>query len=501
MNIKVSLSKPSYKIDQKSLEKDMVLAREKHLFRYAIRRRIVFFMDGYRYAINAVKKRWGLDIIFFEAGHELVKPIYFIEKFNEDAALLWLKKLNEGESFADKLIGELKDIIETAKKLVASVPERPLKSAEIRDLLLAHLAWWIEYFEVGFLWFSLENIREKIDEEIGALWKGSKNDLQYFLGAVYRPIKLPLSSLEQRDLLKLKQLSGDERDEALKAHWLKYRHLAIHDSVGDEFFTLEYFTDRLKIFDQTEEFKKVKEAFDMADQEMVKATKLTNEADLPEVLKKKIDFVRWFMYIRTDSIDHFTAVNGAYKRVFESLADLFNLPMGAVLMMTYEEIISSLEKRELTVARDTVLDREKRGYAYFIGPSGSYLVTGDDIDQIHTFVAPKETGPKPKEVKGQTAFAGVAKGPARVVLDSNKANEVKEGEILVTTMTNPEYVPAMQRSAGIVTNEGGILCHAAIMSREFRKPCIIGTKIATDVFQTGQIIELDAKNGTARIVE
>ena len=171
MNTKINLSKPLYKIDQTALEKDMILAKEKHLARYAIRRRIVFFMDGYRYAAKAVKKRWDLDIIFFEAGHELVKPIYFIEKFNEDAAVLWIEKLNKDEGFADKLIGELKNIIEVAKGLVRAVPERHLKPDEIRDLLLAHLSWWIKYFEVGFLWFSLENIREKINEEIRATWK------------------------------------------------------------------------------------------------------------------------------------------------------------------------------------------------------------------------------------------------------------------------------------------------------------------------------------------
>jgi len=58
----------------------------------------------------------------------------------------------------------------------------------------------------------------------------------------------------------------------------------------------------------------------------------------------------------------------------------------------------------------------------------------------------------------------------------------------------------MKRSAGIITNEGGILCHAAIMSREFQKPCIIGTRNATDVFATGDVIFLDADDGIAKIL-
>jgi len=59
----------------------------------------------------------------------------------------------------------------------------------------------------------------------------------------------------------------------------------------------------------------------------------------------------------------------------------------------------------------------------------------------------------------------------------------------------------MKLSAGIITNEGGILCHAAIMSRELRKPCIIGTKIATDIIKTGDMVEVDADNGIVKIIK
>ena len=108
---------------------------------------------------------------------------------------------------------------------------------------------------------------------------------------------------------------------------------------------------------------------------------------------------------------------------------------------------------------------------------------------------PKEDKKEIKELKGQVAFKGKVRGIARVILDRRNANELKEGEILVTTMTSPEFVPAMKISSGVITNEGGILCHAAIMSRELRKPCVIGTKIATDLIKTGQEIILDANSG------
>jgi pyruvate,water dikinase len=65
-------------------------------------------------------------------------------------------------------------------------------------------------------------------------------------------------------------------------------------------------------------------------------------------------------------------------------------------------------------------------------------------------------------------------------------------------MTRPDYVPAMKKAAAIVTNEGGITCHAAIVSRELGIPCIIGTKIATEVFKDGDVVEVNANHGWVR---
>ena len=77
-------------------------------------------------------------------------------------------------------------------------------------------------------------------------------------------------------------------------------------------------------------------------------------------------------------------------------------------------------------------------------------------------------------------------------------DQFKEGMILVTPMTAPEYLPIMKKSLAIITNEGGITCHAAIVARELKKPCIIGTKIATQVLKDGDMVEVDADSGTIR---
>ncbi len=82
-----------------------------------------------------------------------------------------------------------------------------------------------------------------------------------------------------------------------------------------------------------------------------------------------------------------------------------------------------------------------------------------------------------------------------------KLKNFNSGDILIATQTHPNLVPQMKTAVAIVTDEGGITCHAAIVSRELSKPCIIGTKLASKIFKTGDNIELDLKNGSVKKVE
>jgi len=99
---------------------------------------------------------------------------------------------------------------------------------------------------------------------------------------------------------------------------------------------------------------------------------------------------------------------------------------------------------------------------------------------------------------GAVAFKGKAKGIARIVLDPRKCDKFEKGDILITGMTRPEFLPLMRKAAGFVTDAGGMLCHAAIVARELRKPCTVGTEIATKIFRNGDLVEIDAFNGVVK---
>ena len=103
-----------------------------------------------------------------------------------------------------------------------------------------------------------------------------------------------------------------------------------------------------------------------------------------------------------------------------------------------------------------------------------------------------------------SACKGLVKGKVKVIPFSLKPEEYlskfKEGEILVSTTTGPEMVIIMEKAAAIVTDEGGLMSHAAIVAREFNIPCVVGTKYATEVFKDGDMIEVNAHNGIVRKV-
>lgn len=101
-------------------------------------------------------------------------------------------------------------------------------------------------------------------------------------------------------------------------------------------------------------------------------------------------------------------------------------------------------------------------------------------------------------LRGIPASLGAVKGKVKILHDPSESHKIKMGDILVTEMTDPLYMRAMMKAGGIITNIGGVLSHAAIVSREFRIPCIVGTEKATEILKDEQIIVLDATKGEVR---
>lgn len=141
------------------------------------------------------------------------------------------------------------------------------------------------------------------------------------------------------------------------------------------------------------------------------------------------------------------------------------------------------------------LKARKKKSVYFWDEQGMECVYGSETDTIRKTILGETDYSDIDDFRGLTARIGKAVGKVKIVRSATEIDKVKQGDILVAVMTRPDYVPAMKKAGAIVTDEGGITCHAAIVSRELGIPCIIGTKIATKVFKDGDLVEVNANHG------
>jgi len=105
-------------------------------------------------------------------------------------------------------------------------------------------------------------------------------------------------------------------------------------------------------------------------------------------------------------------------------------------------------------------------------------------------------------LKGFAAYKGRIMGKVKIIFDPRKERgKFEEGNVLVTSMTTPDFVPLIKKAAAIVTDEGGLLCHAAIVARELKTPCLIGTKTASKTLKDGDLVEVDANSGKVTVIK
>lgn len=242
-----------------------------------------------------------------------------------------------------------------------------------------------------------------------------------------------------------------------------------------------------------------------ADTQKIKATPERNRA-AKEALLKEVPLDEELLFlIRTT--EHFTRWQDERKR-----ATFFAIHFGSLILgemgrrigVPIEEL-KYLSPREagriLSEKPDRgLLQARRKNSVFYWDKEGHEAASGEQADEVKKKILGSLDLGAINDFRGLTACIGRATGKVKVVTSAKDVNKVEEGDILVAVMTRPDYVPAMKKAAAIVTDEGGITCHAAIVSRELQKPCIIGTKLATKVLKDGMDVEVDANHGMVKIM-
>jgi phosphoenolpyruvate synthase/pyruvate phosphate dikinase len=210
-----------------------------------------------------------------------------------------------------------------------------------------------------------------------------------------------------------------------------------------------------------------------------------------------VDVMRELVFFRTYRTDVLFRSYYYVKGLFSEVSKRLGLADEDLFYLFYDEIPRSLAAGR---ADKKTISERKSGYVlYSLYGETRFDENKELIKSLHELDRAQATGAD--EIKGAIAFKGKVTGVVKLVMRTEDARKVNDGDILVSSMTKPDYIVAMQKAVGFVTDEGGITCHAAIISREMRKPCIIGTKIATQVLKDGDLIEVDADKGIVKVVK
>jgi phosphohistidine swiveling domain-containing protein len=219
-------------------------------------------------------------------------------------------------------------------------------------------------------------------------------------------------------------------------------------------------------------------------------------------LRHLADVVHTYTFLRTDRVDKMKLTQVPVRRIFEACAHVFQerthvtwtLEMVAACLT--QELVDFFDKGIVPDAIQ-VGERLSQPWVYYREQAGAHLLGGEEmVKEVQGLIA---AGFQQRQsIKGRTAFPGKVTG--RVCLVRGKADlpRVQLGDVLVAKTTMPDYTPAMKLAAAFVTEEGGITSHAAIISREWKKPCVVGTGNCTKLLQDGDVVEVDAEQGIVR---
>jgi phosphohistidine swiveling domain-containing protein len=402
---------------------------------------------------------------FYFEEREKKKFIEFIvEEFTGDP------KRFDGFKILFKKLGN--DYVDVSKR-IGKLNFNDFDNNKLKDLFLEYQKIALDYTCIIWITFLLNEhwserghkLVDKYDDKIKE--------------ALFRPIKRSTVLIMQEEASKIKG-----KDEEIRKFWNKYKWISCLD-LQNKPWSLKDVEDYVNNLKQGEQYEKLN--FD----EAVKKANLNNDK------KEMFQMIKVLGYIK-DARDDYRRKGVFYiQSLFAEIGKRMNISQKEVAYLTEEEIINFLEGKQVNLSKG-----KKRQEGFLLYLKDDEVVCVDHaINEELTKIGFSEEEIKVSEIKGTVACQGKARGTAKIVRTVHDILKINKGDVLVAVTTHPDYVPAMQKSAAIVTDEGGMLSHAAIVSRELGIPCVVGTEIATKVIQHGQKVEVDATNGVVRLLE
>lgn len=273
----------------------------------------------------------------------------------------------------------------------------------------------------------------------------------------------------------------------LNVRWLVGKPMTVAEVVDR---ILHLIHNRQKKIFEADKSKKVKKV----------ATQFINRNKVNPYDAELIWLAKEYVFLRTYRTDVLNQSLFSMIPLLQEAAARLGISFEDIVMMSYKEAAESLLEKK--VLHHVNFSERKKSWLLFRDGMELEVFQGKKADVFARYQGFYELLPQIKsDITGTSAYKGKVKGIVRILRTTDDIPKVKKGDILVAVMTFPNFVPAMEKAAAFVTDEGGILCHASIVSREMKKPCIIGTKIATKVLEDGDEVEVNANEGIVKILK
>lgn len=289
----------------------------------------------------------------------------------------------------------------------------------------------------------------------------------------------------------------------IQSHMLKFPFL--FGDIDSEKDSFRIMAERLK----HDSAKDVKAEIN-ASRERLKKIKLSQQEIFGKIKSKEAEEISFllqqFSLLRMELKNCWQGIHFYLFSFFNKMADLTKLTTKEIMTLwSLKDIINFLENNIALSKLD--MQRRYDSYLLLLDQGKMKFYISEEAKKLKKNILEESLESEIKEFKGNIANKGKVEGVVKVInfndlrLIENMAKSIKDKFILVTGMTNPNMVPLIKKAKGIITDEGGVTCHAAILSREFNVPCIIGTRVATRVLKDGDLVEVDANKGIVRILK
>jgi len=442
------------------------------------------------------------DIAFFskeESGYIFYHYFdYFLTLKEMDKLFSYL---DSGESHFMNLKNDFYAAGEKMEAAGLSLLETNVDSGEFKRRYREFVELTLQFWENSLFMDLLDPFEEKIIEYIFENARKSIDRTQ--LSALMNPSNLSNFQNEQRELFEIyqkakplgisKEIEGLIEEHSKKYYWLKNDYQTV-EYLGKEYYLLEL----KKLLNNPKEAENILhniEKFNALQQEKADIIK---ELGLDARVQEKLNFFNWLITYRDDRKKYNQISNYFIIEVIKKISDEMGIDYELLKWAMPNEIEGIIGQNHETMKKLEI--RKKLGImiVFANGSGESEVITGLDTREYLEII---EKTIEASEIRGTTASLGKVIGTVKVILNQDDFSKMEKGDVIVASMTRPEYVPIMKIASAIITDEGGITCHAAIVSREFGIPCLTGTQVATRMLKDGDLIDVDANHGVVKIIK